>query len=311
MSYSIRFHDFWPGFKPDEFLLTSLLKAQVGGKVEIISNPEVFVDLEIWSVFTFSSWKEKLIARALAERSDEARRDYSTRAFRGHRIRFTSKAKKRMWYTGENLRPPVDVFDATCSFDMTDKESRNIFLPYWMMRINFGISPKPSEIWPTIEDLMKPRKYSKKPISLCTFSSVYEPTRAAHLKVLRSSNFFNEVGTFGKLYGGWVDNKKETAEKYLFQLCNENDLYPNYVTEKLQEAFMCGNIPIWSGLDHNKHFNKDAIIDITGKNSEEIRDKISGLSFDELVETFEKPLLMHVPDLSEVIKNLSDWIIDT
>jgi hypothetical protein len=310
VSFKVRYHDFWPGFNPEEFLITGLLRTQVGQELSVVTNPDTFVDLEIWSVFTFSSWKEKLIARTFAERSEEALKDYSTRALRGHRTRFSSKARKRLWYTGENLRPPVDVFDATCSFDVTDNNTRNIFLPYWMMRMDFGITTKGSEIFPRAEELMRSRKFSKANPSLCTFSSVYEPSRAAYLKALRSSNYFGEIGTFGKLYGGWVESKKETAEKYLFQLCNENDLYPNYVTEKLQEAFICGNIPIWSGLDHNKYFNKLAMIDVTGKNSEQIRQEIGNLSSDELVEIYEQPLLNYLPDLDEVTQKLGDWIID-
>jgi hypothetical protein len=52
------------------------------------------------------------------------------------------------------------------------------------------------------------------------------------------------------------------------------------------------------------------MIDVTGKNSEQIRQEIGNLSSDELVEIYEQPLLNYLPDLDEVTQKLGDWIID-
>jgi hypothetical protein len=279
--------------------------------MEVIVDPNKKVDLEVWSVFTFRTWKEKARARAFAARSSAGLNDYNARALRGHRINFTSKSKRRLWYTGENLRPPVGIFDATCSFDVNDQTARNVYLPYWMTRINHGLATKSSEIYPTLEQLMTPRKYSSKRISLCTFSSEPEPLRANYLRALLNSGYFEDIGRFGKLYDNRVESKLDTASKYLFQLCSENDLYPNYVTEKLQEAFICGNIPIWSGLDVNKHFNQEAIVDVTGCSSEEIENKIKSITPDKLIDMYEKPILKNSPDLQYISEQLAGWVIDS
>ncbi len=309
--FKVRFHDFWPNFEPHSFLLTRLISKQVNEQLEIIIDPNTGVDLEIWSVFTFKSWKAKARARAFASRSTSGLNDYNARAFRGHRTNFSTKSKKRLWYTGENLRPPVGIFDATCSFDVNDGIARNVFLPFWMTRINHGLNTRSSEIYPTLDELMSPRKYSSKKVSLCTFSSVQEPIRASHLMALAATEYFEEIGTFGKLHGKWVENKLNSASEYLFQLCNENDLYPNYVTEKLQEAFICGNIPIWSGLDFNKHFNSEAIVNITGLSFEEIGVKLRSISSEKLIDMYEKPILNHSPNLEAISQQLAEWVIDS
>ena len=83
------------------------------------------------------------------------------------------------------------------------------------------------------------------------------------------------------------------------QICNENDLYPNYVTEKIQEAWFAYNVPIWMGLDTMNWFNKEALIDLTNLSSQDIKEKIFKLSMEEIMYKQSLPILNKVPSLEK------------
>ena len=273
-----------------------------------MKNENVEVDLEIWSVFTFKSQTEKLKQRAKANLGLHQKYDYEARAFRGHRIRFESKCKKRIWYTGENFRPPVGIFDATVSYDPRDKTHNNIFFPYWMARINWGLDSNQDEIYPKIEELMLPRKMKEGDFTVCTFSSVNEPIRRKIQMGIEAASPSFSLEKYGSLYNNKVASKCTVAKNFSFQICNENDIFPNYVTEKLQEAYICQNVPIWSGLDWDSYFNSEAIIDVTNMSIESISNRMKNFSMDEFRHIFQQPILKKAPNFNEIVEQLAQVI---
>jgi hypothetical protein len=116
------------------------------------------------------------------------------------------------------------------------------------------------------------------------------------------------VDKFGAAFKNRVASKLETASRYSLQICNENDLYPGYVTEKLQESWVAGNVPIWSGIFPKNHpYNSEAIINVTDLTSIEITELIKTISDEEINLKMNQPLLTtHVTlfDLEDALLKL-------
>lgn len=295
MRISIRYADFWRGFQPETILFTRLLRNLYPGGVDVVHDPTRHVDLEIVSVFPFTSPVERAWLLARSATSAEARWEYQQRAARGFRPRYSSKARRRIWYSGENRRVPLGAFDGTLSFDPTDSQTANLYFPHWMLRLQWDSGHDEFEVRPRVAELLRPRAPERRRLTACSFSSQRETHRE---NVVRAAQGVVPVETFGAAYGRRVDSKMQTMQAYGLQVCTENDLYPNYVTEKLQEAWMGRNVPIWSGLDSDGWFNPDAIIDITHLTPTQVSERLKRVTLDELMDRQSQPLLLREPSLA-------------
>lgn len=296
MSISVRFCDFWPGFDPHSNLFLSVISGSNSGRVNVVTSHHEKVDLEIVSVFCNKSLPRQAMLKFGSLASDSMKWDYLARSGRGFRLEYKTKARRRIWYTGENRRPPFGEFDATISFDPTDVVSNNVFFPYWMYRLDWGFDLYEFEQSPRPESLMEGRAYINRNRKACSFSSLRETNRE---RILKSVQKIFPVDVFGSAYRKPVTSKVSTSEDYAFQICTENDLYPNYVTEKLQESWICRNIPIWSGLDNESFFNREAFIDVTFSSLESIQEKLMAISQDQIEYLQTRPLLQKAPSIEE------------
>ena len=50
--------------------------------------------------------------------------------------------------------------------------------------------------------------------------------------------------------GAWWDAKREILENYAINIAFENTIIPNYVTEKIWDAVVCGCLPVYHGVDN-------------------------------------------------------------
>lgn len=304
VSFKIRYVDFWPGFNAENFLFTQILRRQIESRVEIVYDHETLVDLQFHSVFCFASRNEKLKLKALSMVDKSADLDYQNRLFRGFRSDNKYPARKRIWYTGENRRPPTHEFDGTISFETTDATAKNLYFPYWMMRLNWGFPGGAYEIMPRIEELMTARSFIPKQLDTCVFSSGIDPLRE---RIIDACQPLLNVDKFGSRYGNRVSSKKEVSQKYRFQICTENDIYPGYVTEKLTEAWSVGSIPIWVGMQSVPYFNEDAFLNFTGLEFDSIREKLKSLDSDQIADLQTKPILTKEPNLYPLINFISNF----
>ena len=79
------------------------------------------------------------------------------------------------------------------------------------------------------------------------------------------------VDGYGPYFDGQISNhnlsnftKKNILEKYAFNLCPENNLYPGYYSEKIPDAFMAKCLPIsWADSNINYDFNENSFINLT------------------------------------------------
>ena len=174
-----------------------------------------------------------------------------------------------------------------------------------MYRLDWFKSLNSVDLAVSPESLLRARDISLRNFRACSFSSMRESNRE---KVVKAVSAVMEVDRFGKAYGKPVVSKSDTCSDYGFQICTENDLYPNYVTEKLQEAWTSANVPIWSGLDRDGYFNKKAFIDVTLLNHEDITKRISFLTSDEAEYILNQPLLTSLPTLDALIELVGEML---
>ena len=283
-----------------------LLRKITGSNPEIVINQNELVDLEVFSSFPFRNSSEKILGRIKFEFSTKSRHEYISKTSFGHRENYDTLARKRIWFTGENKRPPNSDFDLTLSFEKTDPLTKNLYFPYWMTRVDWGLGSSEYEIYPTMIQLTRSRKLPLMDKKVCLFSSNLEPSRSRIIKLIEQSP---PIDKFGTAYGRKVESKLAIARNYSFQICNENDLYPGYVTEKIQEAWVAGNIPIWSGLLPDNHdFNLEAIMNVTNMRSDEIIDTFNDLSLELIEHKRNQPLLTRPTDILFLEKSLANLL---
>jgi len=289
--------------KPFEsHIFVQILRKHFDPDVKLVENQKEVVDLEFVSNNTTVSDTKKIIMRLKAKYDSDAMLTYIKRFKSGFRPHYETRTRKRVWFTGENLRAPLEYSDLTFSFDVTDPLIHNVFFPYWFYRCNWFDEISISEIEQKIENLLMPRVPVSREKIAVTFSTHFEQSRA---RIVKSIQPIIKVDCFGQYFHKYVDSKAKTSENYGLQICNENDLYPDYVTEKLQEAWIARNVPIWAGLDQSGYFNPEAIINVTNLTTSEISDRISLITKDEIMYRQSLPLLLKEPKLDDAVKFLA------
>jgi hypothetical protein len=302
VSLTLRYVDFWPGFNPESFLFTELIRKFIDPNVEIVEDTSTLVDLQFHSVFCFSSRNQKLFLKLKSVVHEKSREDYLSRLLQAHRIEGRYPSREKIWYTGENRRPPLNHFSATISFEPTDKITNNLYFPYWMTRLDWGFSQNQYEIMPKIENLMSTRQVKNKSLEACVFSSGIDLIRE---RIIEATERSLRVDKFGARYSQRVPSKLEVSEQYLFQICSENDIYPGYVTEKLPEAWSAGNIPIWAGLQSIPYFNNEAFLDFTNLDFESIMNILNSMNLEKINDMQAKPILILEPSIDPLVELIS------
>jgi Glycosyltransferase family 10 (fucosyltransferase) C-term len=294
----VRFLDFWEGFEPSKSLFTHLLKELSNQDIEIVSDPKRLVDLQFESVFPSTGLGPRIYERFNVGLNPINSRAYLEKYTYKYVFDRKEPALNRIWYTGENLRAPHDIFDLTLSFDRTDLMTNNLYFPIWKYRLDWGFEIGETEIQPKPEELAKARDVGVKSIlNMCAFSRTTEPSRQ---RLFAAIERCLKVDKYGAAFDRPVESKLKTSLNYSLQLCPENALRPGYVTEKLQEAWVAANLPVWEGLHVDEIFNTDAFIDLTNLTTEEISQRVATLTLDEVNWKIRQPLLKIIPDLSDI-----------
>ena len=258
---AVRFSNFWGGTDSVERkFFVPLLSAVYGESVTIVKDPNLAVDLEVQSVFP----KRKSFGQRLIKKigiTDSVNNNLL-------HTNVSTNANRRIWWTGENIRPPIaEEFDAYLSFDSDSFHSKNLYLPLWVLNINwFGNSNIQGFVnrSPSQGELLTPN--NSKALNLvnrngcCAFIGRMENTRKATLFSLQK---VMEIAVFGTSVGRPVIDKIAAANNFRFILCFENDLYPGYVTEKLLEAQLTNAFPLYWGPSQDEYFNPESYLNLS------------------------------------------------
>jgi len=157
----------------------------------------------------------------------------------------------------------------------------------------------------SLNEFVTPRKndVADRPKFACAFVNNPEPSRMRLISAMESCGSVDVYGLAGQ---GPVPNKFDVASQYRFQICPENINRPGYVTEKIFDAWACGCIPIWMGLDSLSFLNPDAFIDATYKPLENVVGDVHLVnSSRELLEQVGgSPLLLRRPSLDSIFSDL-------
>jgi hypothetical protein len=212
----IDFSDFWPGFDKTNNYFYSLLKDEF--EIEISNRP----DYLFFSVFGNNHQNYKC---------------------------------KKIFYTGENIAPPLGYCDWSFSFDQLD-DPRNYRLPHYLLYDGYYELVRPK----LIERSMANRKFCNFVASNgnCKGRNEFVTQLSKYKKVDCGGRWMNNIGYI-------VGDKRKFQSEYKFSISFENDAYrpghPWYITEKIMEPMTVNSIPIYKGGDKiGKDFNPKSFI---------------------------------------------------
>ena len=282
----IRYRNFWPNFNTQDNFISRTLK-------HVRSD----VELEVWSVFE-SIPKRFFLALARKTRIKLRKPCWSH-----------SKKARKVWYSGENVRPPAsEEYDAFISFDQDPMGGKNFYFPLFYIDLLIGY---PEAVQRRGIEHVDPSTLtasraspSIKSKGVCAFISNPEPIRLQASAELRR---WIDVDVFGPYSEKLVDNKYRVAKDYKYMLCFENDLFPGYVTEKLLDAYVCETVPLyWGHLGFEAHINRSSFVNAAGFESlEKFAKYVGNISDDEYGALYQEPLLSSLPKLETLMHALT------
>jgi hypothetical protein len=171
---------------------------------------------------------------------------------------------KKIFYTGENVAPPLGYCDYSFSFDYLD-DARNYRLPHYLLYDGYYELVRPK----IIDESFAKRKF-------CNFV-------ASNGNCKERNDFVIELSKYKKVDcgGRWMNNigyivsdKRKFQSEYKFSIAFENNAYrPGYdwyITEKPFESMCSNSLPIYKGGKKiNEDFNTKSFINIHDFSSQE------------------------------------------
>jgi hypothetical protein len=232
----IFFDDFWPDMDPRSCQMLDLFRRALS-PLEIIPT----FDPELCDISCYSCYGS---LRSLSH----------------------TRHSHRILFLGENVRPSYTEFDLSLSFDKSSYCGRNIYLPLWILEIDWFNKQYVDRI--------------TNPLSLYTGSRLMSLTNRARKIVYIGNNneplrmslisTLIEAGIDVDCYGSQtrpVMDKPKLLSEYIACICMENAVYPTYQTEKLLQSYpFVPNIFYWgaslpycfSGKSHIYHLDNEA-----------------------------------------------------
>jgi len=198
----IDFSDFWGGFNKTDNYFYNLLKEEFD--IEISNQP----DYLFFSIFGNSHQNYKCT---------------------------------KIFYTGENIAPPLGYCQYSFSFDYLD-DPRNYRLPHYLLYDGYYELERPK----VIEDSMANRKFCNFVASNgnCGERNQFVQELSKYKKVDCGGRFMNNIG-----YA--VTDKRKFQSEYKFSVAFENNAYRpqqiGYTTEKIMEPMTVNSIPLYWG----------------------------------------------------------------
>ena len=259
----VRYNKFWSSFDPTYNFFQRYLEYK-GYNPEVITKTSEMVDLEITSVFEkpLGSLENKVHNKLISEKYYGNKRLEKLSSSRQLR---QNPATRRLWYTGENIRPPFSMnYDGYLSYDQYDFDGINSYFPLWYTHLDWFGKPEfnfrvGKEV--VTSELLTSRKLTTTKTKLAiVFLSNPHPYRLKVIEILRR---YGQVDVYGGYTSNPVKYKMDVSSEYKFMLCFENDNYPGYVTEKLLDAYLSETIPLyWGNLGKNSIYNEAAFLNL-------------------------------------------------
>lgn len=164
---------------------------------------------------------------------------------------------KKIFYTGENVRPDYNFCDYSVTFDYIEGD-RNFRFPLSAMSLyEMNIRDK------FIKNVDLEKIKSEK-LKFCNFI-FSNPNADYRNELLFKLSKYKRVDSGGRAYnnlGYLVDDKLGFLNNYKFTIAFENSEYPGYTTEKLVHPKIVNSIPIyWGNPSVGMDWNTNSFID--------------------------------------------------
>lgn len=220
---------------------------------------------------------------------------------------------KKIFYTGENVRPNFNKCDYSLTFDFESYGGKNFRLPLWYLYIDwFDVGSYANPDWLIPKSyLYGENKFTKKEKNkFC--SIVFGSPHQSRIDAIKNiSNNYKHVDVFGKVNPNYnlpdgENYKMDLISNYKFSLCYENSVTPGYHTEKLLHGKIAGNIPIYYGdTTVEQDFNPEGFINAYGISDEELIEKINEIDSDTEIynNMLNQSLFKRKNDLSNIKKS--------
>lgn len=232
-------------------------------------------------------------------------------SFGNNRYQYKNSDAIKIFYTGENERPDFNFANYSLTFDKTT--DKNFRLPHWFLYVNWWDEPNFPHARINVDRLYK--QWDVEEIwNRKEFCSIIIGNPVTNrIDVATQLNKHRPVHGYGKVFGRYFDGCKiDLLEKYRWNICFENAIYPGYITEKLLEAKVAGCIPIYYGdLSVANDFNDNGFINyLEYKSKENLFDVVRSIDNDKefFCSIAEQPLFNKKPELTELYHFLKDKI---
>ncbi|SNX29097.1 Glycosyltransferase family 10 (fucosyltransferase) C-term [Polynucleobacter meluiroseus] len=227
-----------------------------------------------------------------------------------------------LFHTCENKRPYALPTDFSITFDLGITSSDHLRLPYWYDVVDWsheGITGNTNPRYGELLSLTRLKQnlgdaFLKRQRAACMITShLQEPRKSLFAAVSRSI----PVEGLGSHFDRSIKNhhqshfvKIDELQKYAFNLCPENSLYPGYYTEKIPEAFQAGALPItWTDSNVCADFNPAAFINLEPMAYENYAPLAELLDSTEYLSQFcDQPLLLNTPTLEHAKQFIAEMI---
>lgn len=238
----------------------------------------------------------------------------------GHSHRRFGPYVKKIFYTGENVRPPWNECQFAMTFDH-ENSARHYRLPLYVIDMWGAVVEGWSNDYYDLVSLTRDYESQYDNRQFCSFvvSNPNQEMRnkafhfiSGYKKVSSGGPHLNNVGSV--LPRDRLEYKLMFLNQYRFNICFENGSYPGYVTEKLFNAFQVKTMPIyWGSATVNRDFNPKAFINASdhgdfNKLVDYIKHLDSPAGKQEYLDMIEQPAFKNnIPNEFTDMNNLCDW----
>lgn len=233
--------------------------------------------------------------------------------------RFGSEVTK-IFYTGENCRPPW----GECQFAMTfdhENSSRHYRLPLYVIDMWGAVTEGWTDNYYQLVNLKRDYEIEYDTREFCSFV-VSNPNQQMRNTAFKFINEYKKVDSAGPHLNntGYILPRDALAhklmflDKYRFNICFENGSHPGYVTEKLFNALQIKTMPIyWGSSTVSRDFNTNAFINASDHGDfnglvNYVQHLDSKYGKKEYLDIIEKPAFKNnIPNEFTDMNNLCDW----
>jgi hypothetical protein len=160
---------------------------------------------------------------------------------------------RKIFYTGENVRPDFKACDYAISFDPTN-DPRNLRLPVyiyhaWYQSRGLGLQEGTESMLNILLNRIQDSSFPEPRERFCSFifGNGKPQERNEFFHALSQYKTVDSAGRWMNNTGYKVDNKIKFLHQYKFNIAFENESAPGYTTEKILDPLLAGAIPIYWG----------------------------------------------------------------